>query len=136
MSARVNTVNSGTTARPVRRAAGTAKVGGGALTGLSFAKRPDPADAPRVTAFEIDGTPYTVPAVVETGAAMLLLLVVKAIDDPIRQGIELIRELAGQDALEALVNQASFTHDDWRKLIDSLWTHAFGPLEEVEGSGN
>lgn len=109
---------------------------GGALTGLSFTKRAEPETAARITVFEIDGTVYTVPAVVETSDAMGLLLVVKDIEDPIVQGAALIRNLAGEDAFAALMSEASFSAADWRKLVDSLWQHAFGQLEEVRRPGN
>lgn len=128
------------------RASGTARkaattrspqpVSRGALTGLSFTKRVEPEKAERVTVFDIDGTPYTVPAVVETADAMGLLLIVKDIEDPMTQGATLIRNLVGEEGFAALMTEASFSSADWRKLVDSLWEHAFGPLEEVTRSGN
>ncbi len=119
-----------------RKTATAPRTVSGALTGLSFTKRPEREAADQMTAFEIDGAVYTVPAVVETSDAMGLLLVVKDIEDPIVQGATLIRNLAGEDAFTALMSAASFSAADWRTLVDSLWQHAFGQLEEVRRPGN
>lgn len=103
---------------------------------LAFARRDRDAEqaAERIPLFEIDGTEYTIPAVVPTGDALALLAVASGLPDEARRGMYLVRELAGPDALAALLGEAEITEADWRRLLELLAQHAFGGLEG--GSGN
>jgi hypothetical protein len=94
---------------------------------LTFGKR-DTAASDRIPLFTIDDTEYTIPAVVPTGEALVHLSMVKAMDEA-RGGLYLVRELAGPDALTALLAEADMTDGDWHKLIQILSEHAFGRLE-------
>lgn len=96
---------------------------------LSFAKREPEAEAERIPLFEIDGTEYTIPAVVPTGDALAYLLVASSMANEAQRGAYLMRELAGPDALTALLGQADMRESDWHKLIKILSEHAFGHLE-------
>lgn len=103
---------------------------------LAFARRDRDAEqgAERIPLFEIDGTEYTIPAVVPTGDALALLAVASGLPDEARRGMYLVRELAGPDALATLLGEAEITEADWRRLLELLAQHAFGGLEG--GSGN
>lgn len=101
---------------------------------MSFAKRDQAPAAERIVLFEIDGTEYTIPATVPTGQALELLTVSSVLPNEARRGIYLLRELAGPDALEALLGESDITDGDWHKLVTIMSEHSFGRLEEVSGN--
>jgi hypothetical protein len=124
----------GRTAARARTAAGVKARPVAPFAPLSFGKRATPAEADRIPLFEIDGTEYTIPAVVPTGDALVHLLNVNAMDSEAQRGVYLIRELAGPEALTALLGEADMTDGDWHKLITILSEHAFGRLEASSGN--
>lgn len=108
---------------------------GTATAGLSFATLDDTAlTEERFPLFEVDGTEYSMPAVVPPGYAISLNTMVRRIDDPLDQGLFLIRQLAGADALTALL-ASDAAPEAWRKVIDLIWPRVFGQLEGLR-SGN
>jgi len=120
------------TAKPRKNGRAPAKVQTATVApfaALSFAKRGPDEDGDRIPLFEIDGTEYTIPAVVPTGDALLHLAVTNNLPDEAMRGMYLLRELAGPDALTALLGQADMSDTDWHKLISILSTHCFGRLE-------
>jgi hypothetical protein len=97
---------------------------------MSFAKRnQDAASEDRIVLFEVDGTEYTIPAVIPAGDALAHLLIVNTLATEAQRGAYLVREIAGPAALTALLGEAEMTSADWRNLIKILTEHVFGPLE-------
>jgi hypothetical protein len=99
---------------------------------LRFGKRAT--DEERIVLFEIDGTPYTMPAVVDTGTALTLEIQLLGVETERRKALFLIQQLCGMDAYRALVNDSTFTIGDLLKLGQILAEHAFGSLEEESGN--
>lgn len=100
---------------------------------MVFAKR-DKTQADRIPLFEIDGVEYTVPAVVPTGDALAHLAVTRGMADESMRGMYLLRELAGPEAMTALLGEAEMTDGDWHKLLTILSEHCFGRLEGASGN--
>lgn len=82
----------------------------------------------RIPLFEVDGVEYTMPAVVPMAYAISILAVVRQQQDAIGRGLYLVRELAGAEALTALL-VSDVDEDSWAALIDTMWPHCFGQLE-------
>lgn len=101
-----------------------------ARPGLSFSALGDEAltEAPRVPLFEVNGTVYSMPETVPTGYAITLLTVVQGLPDGPAQAVYLVRALAGQDAVAALLASDAGA-DGWRAVLDLIWPRAFGQLE-------
>lgn len=96
---------------------------------LSFAKRAPAEDADRIPLFEIDGVEYTIPAVIAAGDALMHLAMVGRFQNEAQRGMYLVGQLAGNDALAALLAEAEMDVGDWQKLIKILSEHTFGQLE-------
>lgn len=101
---------------------------------MSFAKRDRATEVEdRIPLFDIDGVEYTIPAVVRPGDARAYLAVTSGMENEAMRLMYLLRELAGPDALTALLGQADTSEDDWRRLNKIVLELVFGPLE---ASGN
>jgi hypothetical protein len=96
---------------------------------LVFAKRAPKVEVDRIPLFEVDGTEYTIPAVVSTGEALNHLVMTRGMETEALRGLYLLRELAGPEALAAVLNEADMTPEDWQKLLTVLSEHVFGRLE-------
>lgn len=130
MTARID-ANTRATVR--RRTAATAKAP--AIEPLRLKKRAPVEDEDRIALFEIDGEPYTMPAVIDTPRALALEIQMLGIDTERRKALFLIQQLCGMDAYRALMAEGSFTLGDLLALGQILSDHAFGQLEE-DGEGN
>lgn len=134
MTARVNA----SVRSAARRSAGTraAAEPAPARPGLSFSTLGETAltARPRAALFEVDGTVYSMPQTVPAGYAISLLTVVRGLPDKAAQAVYLVRELAGQDAVAALLASDAGA-DGWRQVIDEIWPRVFGQLEGLT-SGN
>lgn len=121
----------GRTAAARRGAAGAKARADAPFAPLSFGKRDrlQEAQRDRVVLFEIDGTEYTIPAVVPAGDSVAYQLVAGALPTEPAKGAYLIRELAGPAALTALLGDADVTDGDLRALFTIVSNHVFGPME-------
>ena len=107
---------SGGSRTAAKRAAGAGRAA--TFEPLSFSKRAAPDEQDRIPLFEIDGTEYTIPAAIPTGTALVLLANTAGLTEA-RRGMALIEALAGNAALNALLQQADMSQGDWHKLIAS-----------------
>lgn len=95
---------------------------------MSFTTRDPEAEAERIPLFEVDGTAYTVPAEVPPTVGIKLMLMTAGMSEA-RRGAVLIENLAGNKALNALLN-SGMSDAEWHQLITTLSEHAYGRLEE------
>lgn len=89
-------------------------------------------DAPREPLFAVDGVEYTMPVVVELGTSLALGRLLRLQPDEDSKGIELVRYLCGPQALSVLLDDATMTRTDWRRIVEILTERAFGPIEQRE----
>lgn len=106
---------------------------------MVFAKRDRTSEAARaaevrLVLFEVDGIEYTVPADIPTGRRLELLLVAGGLETEVLKSSYLVRELAGVDALQALLTEADYQEADLLKLGSNLSRHVFGALEAASGN--
>lgn len=91
----------------------------------------------RVALFSVDDTVYTMPAIVELGDALKLLALLRLQSDEHLKTLFLLRNLCGDEAGAALMDDSTMTKGEWSAIGDILREHAFGQLEEEgeEGKG-
>jgi hypothetical protein len=83
--------------------------------------------------FSIDDVEYTMPAVVELGDSIAFARLLRVQPDEDSKGVELVRHLCGQQALNALLGDSTMTRAEWRRIVELLKERAFGPEEQREG---
>jgi hypothetical protein len=109
----------------------------GAPAPIQLRKRPSAWDEPdRIALFTIDDTEYSMPAVIHQGDAMKWAGALNTIKDDDVKAITLLRYMCGNEAADALLNEAALTKGEWQHLKDRMTLHAFGPAERTESEGN
>jgi hypothetical protein len=99
---------------------------------LRFTKRP--AEPAQVPAFEIDGEIFTMPERVEATDALALTGALNTVPTEGGKLLVLVRELCGNAALKALLEDASVTVEQLTDLKRFLSDHALGQLEAMPGN--
>jgi hypothetical protein len=92
--------------------------------------------AAREPLFSIDDIEYTMPVVVELGDSISLAQLLRFQPTEDTKGVELVRHLCGQQALNALMGDATMTRAEWQRIVAILKERAFGPEEAEDESGN
>lgn len=104
---------------------------------IQLRKRPTAwADPDRLPLFTIDDVEYSMPRVVHQGDVMKWTPVLNAIVDDDAKAIMLLRLLCGNEAANALLDEAELTKGEWRNLKEKMRLHAFGPTEREDTEGN
>lgn len=104
---------------------------------VQLERRPNPADvAGRVPLFSIGDTEYTMPAVVHHGDVIKWTVQLAAITNEDVQGVILLRHLCGDKAADAILDDASMTEAQWKRIVEVMKDHTFGPNEREATEGN
>ncbi len=86
-------------------------------------------DAETVPVFTLKGVTYSMPADVKAKKSLKLLWVVRR-DGMMLGGMEMVRDLLGETALNVLLDDDDVTDDHMTRVINLLMKNAFGELVE------